>query len=71
MWTVNPLEVKGYDPYREESAPAFLFTPGTKYCCSGTCRQGNFYLVRLDTADGRIVATPCALQKRNKKENRI
>jgi hypothetical protein len=68
-WTDNPLEVTGYNSYREESPPAFPFPPGTKSCCSGSCKHGNFYLVRLDTADGRIAATPGTPQNRSRKEN--
>jgi hypothetical protein len=67
-WTVIPWEAEGYNPYME-FPPAFPFAPGS--CCSGTCRERNFYLVRLDTANGRIAAAPGTLQKINKKENRI
>jgi hypothetical protein len=48
-WTMNPLGVKGFNPYGGELPPAFPFPPGSKSCCSGSCQEKNFYLVRLDT----------------------
>jgi hypothetical protein len=48
-WTANPLGVKGFSPYGSEATPAFPFPPGSKSCCSGSCRERNYHLVRLDT----------------------
>jgi hypothetical protein len=48
-WTTNPLSVRGFNPYGGESPPAFPFPAGMKSCCSGSCREGSYYLVRLDT----------------------
>ncbi len=48
-WTVNPQWVRGYNPYAEETLPAFPSPPGAKSCCCGTCKGRNYYLVRLDT----------------------
>lgn len=48
-WTVNPHWVRGYNPYADEALPAFPFPPGAKSCCRGTCKERNYYLVRLDT----------------------
>ncbi|NPV05517.1 MAG: hypothetical protein HPY67_12380 [Syntrophaceae bacterium] len=48
-WTANPRWVRGYNPYAEEALPAFPFPPGAKSCCRGTCKERNYYLVRLDT----------------------
>jgi hypothetical protein len=67
-WTVIPWEAKGYNPYME-SPPAFPFAPGS--CCSGTCRERNFYLVCLETADGRVAVSRGAQQQQDKKENEI
>jgi hypothetical protein len=68
VWTVIPWEAKGYNPYME-LPPAFPFAPGS--CCSGTCRERNFYLVSLETSDGRVAVSPGAQQQQNKKENGI
>jgi hypothetical protein len=48
-WTLNPLSIKGFNPYRGESAPAFQLPSGSGSCCGGSSRERNFYLVRLDT----------------------
>jgi hypothetical protein len=48
-WTTNPLSVRGFNPYGGEPPPAFPFPAGTKSCCSGSCREGSYYLVRLNT----------------------
>ncbi len=47
-WTANPMSVRGFNPYNGESPPAFPFPAGVKSCCSGNCREGSYYLVRLD-----------------------
>ncbi|HOD35456.1 MAG TPA: hypothetical protein PLR20_07735 [Syntrophales bacterium] len=47
-WTTNPMSVRGFNPYSGESPPAFPFPSGTKSCCSGNCREGSYFLVRLD-----------------------
>ena len=49
-WTLEPFRhVRGFDPYRHEAMQRFpmLSKPGS--CCGGSCRDGNIYLVRLDT----------------------
>ncbi len=48
-WTVNPLGIKGFNPYGGEAPPAFPPPPGAKSCCGGSCKERNYYLVRLDT----------------------
>jgi len=48
-WTANPLGIKGFNPYGGEAPPAFPLPPGSKSCCGGSCKEQNFYLVRLDT----------------------
>jgi hypothetical protein len=48
-WTVNPLGIKGFNPYGGEAPPAFPPPPGAKSCCRGSCKERNVYLVRLDT----------------------
>jgi hypothetical protein len=48
-WTANPLGIKGFNPYGGEAPPAFPLPPGSKSCCGGSCKEINFYLVRLDT----------------------
>ncbi len=48
-WTANPLGIKGFNPYAGEAPPAFPPPPGSKSCCGGSCKERNFYLVRLDT----------------------
>ena len=48
-WTVNPLGIKGFNPYGGEAPPAFPPPPGSKSCCGGSCKERNYYLVRLDT----------------------
>jgi hypothetical protein len=48
-WTANPLGIKGFNPYGGEAPPAFPPPPGSKSCCGGSCKERNFYLVRLDT----------------------
>jgi hypothetical protein len=48
-WTLNPLGIRGFNPYEGEASPAFPTPPGSKSCCSGSCRAQNFYLVRIDT----------------------
>jgi len=48
-WTANPLGIKGFNPYGGEAPPAFPLPPGSKSCCGGSCKERNFYLVRLDT----------------------
>lgn len=48
-WTVNPLHIKGFNPYGGEAPPAFPSPPGAKSCCSGSCKERSYYLVRLDT----------------------
>lgn len=48
-WTVNPLGIKGFNPYGGEAPPAFPPPPGAKSCCSGSCKERSHYLVRLDT----------------------
>jgi len=48
-WTTNPLNVRGFNPYGMERPPAFPFPAETKSCCSGSCREGSYYLVRLNT----------------------
>ncbi len=50
-WTTNPMSVRGFNPYSRESPPAFPFPPGVKSCCSGNCKEGNYYLLRLDTGE--------------------
>jgi hypothetical protein len=49
VWTVNPLGIKGFNPYEGEAPPAFPPPPGSKSCCGASCKEKNFYLVRLDT----------------------
>jgi hypothetical protein len=48
-WTPNPPGIKGFNPYGGEGPPAFPPPPGSKSCCGGSCKERNFYLVRLDT----------------------
>ncbi len=48
-WTVNPLHIKGFNPYGGEATPAFPPPPGSKSCCGKSCKEKNNYLVRLDT----------------------
>jgi hypothetical protein len=48
-WTVNPLHIKGFNPYGGEAPPAFPPPPGSKSCCGKSCKGKNNYLVRLDT----------------------
>jgi hypothetical protein len=48
-WTTSPVGIRGFNPYNGESPPAFPFPPGAKSCCGGNCREGSYYLVRLDT----------------------
>jgi hypothetical protein len=48
-WTPNPLGIKGFNPYGGEAPPAFPPPPGAKSCCGGSCKERNYYLVRLDT----------------------
>ncbi len=50
-WTNNPLSVSGFNPYGGDSPPAFPFPAGAKSCCSGTCREGSYFLVKLDTGE--------------------
>jgi hypothetical protein len=47
-WTVNPLGVKGYNPYDEKPAAVFPPLGRAKSCCGGSCKAKNFYLVRFD-----------------------
>jgi hypothetical protein len=49
-WTVNPRWVRGYNPYDEHVPPTFPLPPGRKSCCRGSCKEGHYYLVRLDSA---------------------
>jgi hypothetical protein len=56
-WTVNPLGIKGFNPYGGEAPPTFPFPPGSKSCCSGSCKERSHYLVRFDT---RAVLSPGA-----------
>ena len=55
-WTVNPLHIKGVNPYGE-FPPTFPFPLGSKSCCGGSCKERNYYLVRLDT---RAIFSPGA-----------
>jgi hypothetical protein len=48
-WTASPLGIRGFNPYGGEGPPAFPPPPGAKSCCGGSCKERNFYLVRLDT----------------------
>jgi hypothetical protein len=48
-WTLTPLRIKGFNPYREESLSAFTLSPGAESCSGGSCKERNVYLVRLDT----------------------
>jgi len=48
-WTVNPLHIKRFNPYGGQAPPTFPFPPGSKSCCSGSCKERNYYLVRFDT----------------------
>jgi hypothetical protein len=48
-WTTNPLSIKGFNPYGGESPPVFAIPQALQSCCSGSCRERNHYLVRLDT----------------------
>jgi len=54
-WTVNPLHIKSFNPYGGEAPPTFPFPPGSKSCCSGSCKERNYYLVRFDA---RAVLSP-------------
>jgi hypothetical protein len=54
-WTVNPLHIKGFNPYGREAPPAFPPPPGLKSCCGKSCKGKNNYLVRLDT--GAVFST--------------
>jgi len=55
LWTVNPFHIQRFNPYGGEVPPTFPFPPGSKSCCSGSCRERNYYLVRFDT---RAVLSP-------------
>lgn len=49
-WTLEPMrDVKGFNPYGHEPIPAFPLLSKRGSCCGGSCRERNFYLVRLDT----------------------
>jgi hypothetical protein len=48
-WTLNPLGIKGFNPYEGEASPTFPPPPGPKSCCGGSCKERNAYLVRIDT----------------------
>jgi hypothetical protein len=48
-WALNPLGIKGFNPYGGEAVPAFPLPSGYKSCCGGSGKERNFYLVRLDT----------------------
>lgn len=54
-WTVNPLQIKRFNPYLGQTPPTFPFLPGSKSCCSGSCKERKYYLVRFDT---RAVLSP-------------
>jgi hypothetical protein len=49
VWTVNPLGIKGFNPYGGKAVPTFPPPPGLKSCCGKSCKEKNNYLVRLDT----------------------
>jgi len=48
-WTVQPLAIKGFDPYSGQIPPAFPPPSGETSCCRKSCKKKNDYLVRLDT----------------------
>ena len=48
-WTLNPLGIKGFNPYGGKAVPTFPPPPGSKSCCGKSCKERNVYLVRLDT----------------------
>jgi len=48
-WTLNPMDIEGFNPYGETSPPVFPLPQGSESCCSGSCKEKSFYLVRLDT----------------------
>jgi hypothetical protein len=49
-WTLDPFrDVRGFDPYRIESMKRFPMLSKRGSCCGASCRERNFYLVRLDT----------------------
>ncbi|HQL89859.1 MAG TPA: hypothetical protein PLQ15_04605 [Syntrophales bacterium] len=48
-WTGNPMGLVGFNPYSMEKPPEFPPPPGSKSCCGGSCKERNYYLVRLDT----------------------
>ena len=49
VWTSIPMGIGGFNPYSAEETPVFPSPPGAKSCCGGSCKEINFYLVRLDT----------------------
>jgi hypothetical protein len=51
-WTRDPHGLGGGNPYGEKWPPAFPPPPGSGPCCGASCRQGNDYLVRIDTRQG-------------------
>jgi hypothetical protein len=48
-WTTNPMSIKGFNPYGGKSQPVFALPQALKSCCSGSCKERNYHLVRLET----------------------
>jgi predicted membrane protein len=48
-WTLNPMGIKGFNPYGGKAVPTFPPPPGSKSCCGKSCKERNAHLVRLDT----------------------
>jgi len=48
-WTLNPLGIKGFNPYGGKAVPTFPPPPGSKSCCGKSCKERNAHLFRLDT----------------------
>jgi hypothetical protein len=48
VWTSHRLGMRGLNPYGMDSPAAFPYPQGKGACCSGSCKERYFYLIRLD-----------------------